>query len=55
MSRGFSARPLHRRLSPMGHHIVATTSGHWIQFDDPDIVVSTIRQMIDGIRRTQAA
>ena len=42
-------------LSPSGRHVVAHTSGHWIQFDDPDLVVSTIREMVDRIRRTRAA
>jgi pimeloyl-ACP methyl ester carboxylesterase len=48
----------HRRLaqlSPMGRHIVAGTSGHWIQFDDPDLVVTTIRTVIDSIRQRSAA
>jgi hypothetical protein len=28
------------RLSPIGRHIVAATSGHWVQFDDPNLVVA---------------
>jgi pimeloyl-ACP methyl ester carboxylesterase len=42
-------------LSQRGRHIVANTSGHWIQFDDPDLVVSTLREIIDGIRHTRVA
>jgi pimeloyl-ACP methyl ester carboxylesterase len=43
------------RLSSSGRHIVAATSGHWIQFDDPDLVVETIRDIVDRTRRTNAA
>lgn len=48
----------HRRLaglSSKGRQILANASGHWIQFDDPHLVISTIREMVDGIRRTHAA
>jgi pimeloyl-ACP methyl ester carboxylesterase len=34
-------------LSSQGRHVVAPTSGHWIQFDDPDLVVSTVREVVD--------
>jgi pimeloyl-ACP methyl ester carboxylesterase len=43
------------RLSPYGRHVVAAASGHWIQFDDPDLVVNTIRHVVDQIRRSDAA
>ena len=39
----------HRRLaqrSSRGRHMVATNSGHWIQFDEPDLVVTVIRDML---------
>jgi pimeloyl-ACP methyl ester carboxylesterase len=42
-------------LSPQSRHIVATTGGHWIQFDEPDIVVAAIREIVDHARRTHAA
>jgi pimeloyl-ACP methyl ester carboxylesterase len=42
-------------LSTNGRHIVAATSGHWIQFDDPNLVVTTIRDVIDRVRRLSAA
>src|SRR5919201_2667965 len=38
-------------LSTNGRHIVAATSGHWIQFDDPNLVVTTIRDVVDRVRR----
>jgi len=40
----------HRRLasvSPRGRHIVAAGSGHWIQLDEPELVVTAIRAVID--------
>ena len=43
------------RLSSQSHHLVATRSGHWIQFDEPDLVVSAIRDVVDRSRRTNAA
>jgi len=38
-------------LSSRGRHIVAEGSGHWIHLDDPEIVVSAIRQVIDEGKR----
>jgi pimeloyl-ACP methyl ester carboxylesterase len=43
------------RLSPQGHHVIAAKSGHWIQFDEPDLVVETIRDVVDRTRRPSAA
>ncbi len=34
------------RRSPRGQHIIARKSGHWIQLDEPDLVVEAIREMI---------
>jgi len=48
----------HRRLalrSSRGRHIVATNSGHWIQFDEPDLVVTAIRDMVERARQSTAA
>lgn len=39
------------QLSPMGRHVVSTRSGHWIPFDDPDLVIATVRDIIDRVRR----
>jgi pimeloyl-ACP methyl ester carboxylesterase len=33
--------------SPRGRHIVARKSGHWIQLDEPELVVEAIREMVD--------
>ena len=33
-------------LSSSGRHIVAERSGHWVQFDEPDLVVGAIREVL---------
>lgn len=40
----------HRRtaaLSARGRHVVAEGCGHWVQLDDPEIVISEIRRVIE--------
>ncbi len=39
------------RLSSRGRHVVAARSGHWVQFDEPDVVVAAIRDVVDAVRR----
>jgi pimeloyl-ACP methyl ester carboxylesterase len=39
------------RLSSRGRHIVASKSGHWIQLDEPDLVVESIREVVGAVRR----
>jgi pimeloyl-ACP methyl ester carboxylesterase len=43
------------RLSSQGRHVVATKGGHWIQFDEPDLVVATIREIVERARQPNAA
>jgi pimeloyl-ACP methyl ester carboxylesterase len=38
------------RLSPKGRHVIAARSGHWIQFDEPELVVAIIRETVEGAR-----
>jgi pimeloyl-ACP methyl ester carboxylesterase len=38
------------RRSPRGQHIIARKSGHWIQLDEPELVVRAIREMFGLIR-----
>jgi pimeloyl-ACP methyl ester carboxylesterase len=33
------------RRSPHSQHIIAAKSGHWIQLDEPELVVQAIREM----------
>ena len=37
-------------LSPNGTHITAEDSGHGIQYDRPDLVVSAVRQVVESAR-----
>jgi pimeloyl-ACP methyl ester carboxylesterase len=37
-------------LSTQGKHIVATTSGHWIQLDEPELVLEAIRAVCDTVK-----
>ncbi len=41
------------RLSFQGKHIVASKSGHWIHLDEPDLVVESIREVVESVRRRQ--
>jgi len=34
------------RRSPHGKHVIAAKSGHWIQLDQPELVVQAIREMV---------
>ena len=39
----------HRRLaaaSPRGCHVIAAKSGHWINFDQPEVIVDAVRGLI---------
>jgi pimeloyl-ACP methyl ester carboxylesterase len=33
------------RVSSSGRHVIATKTGHWIQLDDPEFVIATIREV----------
>ena len=36
------------QLSPHSHHVIAERSGHWIQLDQPDLVVDAIRRILNA-------
>ncbi|WP_414542904.1 alpha/beta fold hydrolase [Nostoc sp. CCY0012] len=36
--------------SPQGVHIIADKSGHFIQLDDPELVIDVIRQVVEKVR-----
>jgi pimeloyl-ACP methyl ester carboxylesterase len=38
------------RCSSNGHHIIASSAGHWVQLDDPDLVVETIVKAVEALR-----
>ncbi len=40
----------HRMLaerSADGHHVVATRSAHWVQFDEPELVVGLVKELVE--------
>jgi pimeloyl-ACP methyl ester carboxylesterase len=48
----------HRRLaeaSAEGRHLVAAQSGHWIQFDQPGLVVDVVRGLVESDRSGRPA
>jgi len=42
------------RRSSRGRHVIASNSGHWIPLDEPALVVSEIRDMVETVRRERA-
>lgn len=48
----------HRKLadaSARGRHVIARRSAHWVQFDEPDLVVTVIRDLIEQSRGAHGA
>jgi pimeloyl-ACP methyl ester carboxylesterase len=44
---------VHRKLAEVsiaGRHLVAPRSAHWIQFDEPELVVSAVRDLVESVR-----
>jgi pimeloyl-ACP methyl ester carboxylesterase len=35
------------RLSSQGRHVVASHSTHWIPFDQPDLIVDAVRDIVE--------
>jgi pimeloyl-ACP methyl ester carboxylesterase len=51
-------RAAHRELaerSAHGRHVVAARSDHWIQFDEPELIVRVVRELVDRERSLQTA
>jgi pimeloyl-ACP methyl ester carboxylesterase len=41
------------RMSSHGRHVVASKSGHWVPFDEPELVVDAIREVVETSRQAQ--
>jgi pimeloyl-ACP methyl ester carboxylesterase len=41
-------------LSSQGEHVVAGGSGHWVHFDDPELIASAVRRVISAARQSLA-
>jgi pimeloyl-ACP methyl ester carboxylesterase len=37
-----------------GRHVIAARSGHWIQFDEPQLVVTVIRELVESQHSSKA-
>ena len=37
-------------LVPGARHVIATKSGHYIQVEQPELVIEAIRQVVEGVR-----
>jgi pimeloyl-ACP methyl ester carboxylesterase len=40
------------RTSSRGRVVVASKSGHWVPYDEPELIVDAIREIVDTFRRT---
>lgn len=49
------SRQYARRLSPETRLIFAEKSGHWIQLDEPELVVNSISEILESARRSQSS
>jgi pimeloyl-ACP methyl ester carboxylesterase len=54
-----SAQPLGserlRRIGPEVRQIIAEKSGHWVHLDEPELVLETIRSMVEQVSHTQVS
>jgi pimeloyl-ACP methyl ester carboxylesterase len=42
-----------RRIGPEVRQVIAEKSGHWVHLDEPELVLETIRSMVEQVSRTQ--
>lgn len=38
-----------------GRHVVAARSAHWVQFDEPELIVEIVRELVESARSAEAA
>jgi pimeloyl-ACP methyl ester carboxylesterase len=38
--------------SRAGRHVIATRSAHWVQFDEPELVIAVIRELVETRRKS---
>jgi hypothetical protein len=41
----------HRNLaerSDAGRYVIAAPGAHWVQFDEPELIVGLVRQLVEG-------
>jgi pimeloyl-ACP methyl ester carboxylesterase len=42
-----------RRISPGARQVIAEQSGHWVHLDEPELVLDTIRAMVEQTRSSE--
>jgi pimeloyl-ACP methyl ester carboxylesterase len=42
-------------MSSQGRVVVASKSGHWVPYDEPELIVEAIRDLVDAFRRTHGS
>ena len=48
----------HRRLAAAsvdGRHVIAARSAHWVQFDEPELVVAAVKGLVESQRLAKRA
>lgn len=53
-SEQLAAHRLLAEASTSGRHVVATEGAHWVQFDEPELVVAAVRQLVKLERDSNA-
>jgi pimeloyl-ACP methyl ester carboxylesterase len=43
------------RMSSQGRVVFASKSGHWVPYDEPELIVETIREVVETVRRKDAS
>ena len=43
------------RMSSQGHVVLASKSGHWVPYDEPELIVETIREVVETVRRRDSS
>jgi pimeloyl-ACP methyl ester carboxylesterase len=44
-----------RRIGPEVRQVIAEKSGHWVHLDEPELVLETIRAMVEQVSSTQVS
>jgi pimeloyl-ACP methyl ester carboxylesterase len=50
-AEGLAAHRMLAELSTQGRHVIAHRSAHWVQFDEPELIVSEVRALVESGRR----
>ena len=37
-----------------GRHVIAAQSAHWVQFDEPSLVVALVRDLVERLRESES-